>query len=456
MAEPSIEGLLRQLAPRVLGAVARKYRDFDTAEDAVQEALLAAALQWPEQGLPDSPEPWLVSVASRRLINMWRSDHARRRREEVSFELESPIVPAADAHAGGGDDTLVLLFLCCHPALTPASAIALTLRAVGGLSTAEIAAAFLVPEATMAQRISRAKQRIHSSGVPFRTPGREDWRVRLDAVLHVLYLIFSEGYASSDSDDLVRTDLSHEAIRLAREVHRLLPDEPEVAGLLALMVLTDARRDARTGRHGELIPLPEQDRSRWDRAAIDDGVELVSAALRKGSVGPYQLQAAIAAVHDEAAKAEETDWPQILALYGVLERIQSNPMVTLNRAVALAMVDGPRAGLALLKSLDERIAGHYRLAAVRGYLLEMAGDRDTAVEQLRAAASGTRSRPEQRYLLTEIARLNRLDQEIGVGPITGSVSSYHVTGLSGPDHRVHEDDDRSRARIPRPPRPLGR
>ena len=408
MVEPSIEGLLRELAPRVLGAVARKYRDFDTAEDAVQEALLAAALQWPDQGVPDSPEAWLVSVASRRLINIWRSDHARRRREEISVELGPPIAPAADADGGGRDDTLLLLFLCCHPALTPASAIALTLRAVGGLTTAEIAAAFLVPEATMAQRISRAKQRIHTSGVPFQMPGRDDWRIRLDAVLHVLYLIFSEGYASSDSDDLVRTDLSHEAIRLTRQVQRMLPDEPEVAGLLALMVLTDARRDARTGRHGELVPLPEQDRSLWDRAAIDEGVALVSAALRRGSVGPYQLQAAIAAVHDEAAKAEQTDWPQILALYGVLERIQSNPMVTLNRAIALSMVDGPRAGLTLLESLDDRLPDHYRLAAVRGYLLEMAGDRYAALEQLRAAASGTRSQAEQRYLLTEIGRLNGL------------------------------------------------
>lgn len=403
MTDRPIEDLLRELAPRVLAVVARKYRDFDTAEDAVQEALLAAHLHWPAEGLPDRPEAWLVATASRRLINMWRGDDARRRREERDWE---PVTAsAADDTATDRDDTLQLLFMCTHAALTPPSAIALTLRAVGGLTTAEIAAAFLVPEATMGQRISRAKQRVHASGEPFRLPSGADWRPRLDAVLHVLYLIFSEGYASSGGGELVRTDLSKEAIRLAREVHRLLPHEPEVTGLLALMLLNDARRDARTGPHGELIPLPEQDRARWDRAAIAEGVDLVSAALRQRAVGPYQLQAAIAAVHDEAATAAETDWPQILALYGVLERIQPNPMVTLNRAVALAMVDGPQAGLKLLDSLDERLPGHHRLAAVRGHLLEMAGDRPAAIEQLRAAAVGTSSAPEQRYLLTEIARL---------------------------------------------------
>jgi predicted RNA polymerase sigma factor len=371
----STEDLLRELAPRVLGVVARKYRDFDSAEDAVQEALLAAARQWPDEGVPESPEAWLVTAASRRLINIWRSDHARRRREELGGLMEPRTAPAADEGGPDRDDTLRLLFLCCHPVLTASSAIALTLRAVGGLTTAEIAAAFLVPEATMAQRISRAKLRIHTSGVPFQLPNQENWRERLGAVLHVLYLVFNEGYASSTGGELIRTDLSREAIRLGREVHRLRPDEPEVAGLLALMLLTDARREARMGPHGELIPLDKQDRGRWDRAAIAEGIELVSRTLRLGSVGPYQLQAAIAAVHDEAARAEETDWPQILALYGVLERVQANPMVTLNRAVALAMVDGPRAGLDLLSTLDGPLKGHYRLAAVRGYLLEMAGDR---------------------------------------------------------------------------------
>ena len=401
----STEDLLRELAPRVLAVVARKYRDFDSAEDAVQEALLAAAQQWPTEGVPDSPEAWLVTAASRRLINIWRSDTARRRREELSGLMEPGTAPAADDPVPDRDDTLRLLFLCCHPVLTASSAIALTLRAVGGLTTAEIAAAFLVPEATMAQRISRAKQRIHTSGVPFQLPSQENWRERLGAVLHVLYLVFNEGYASSSGDELIRTDLSREAIRLGREVHRLRPDEPEVAGLLALMLLTDARRQARMGPHGELIPLDRQDRGRWDQAAIAEGVELVSRTLRLGSVGPYQLQAAIAAVHDEAARAEETDWPQILALYGVLERVQANPMVTLNRAVALAMVDGPRAGLDLLSTLDSSIGRHYRLAAVRGYLLEMAGDRAAAVAHLRTAAAGTGSKAEQRYLLTEIGRL---------------------------------------------------
>jgi RNA polymerase sigma factor (sigma-70 family) len=428
---PGVEDLLRQLAPRVLGVVARRYRDFDAAEDAVQEALLAAALDWPSKGLPESPEAWLVAVASRRLVNIWRGDNARRRREETVGFLEPPTAPGADAAPDDRDDTLLLLFMCCHSALTPPSAIALTLRAVGGLSTAEIAAAFMVPEATMAQRISRAKQRIHSSGVPFELPAREVWRDRLAAVLHVLYLIFSEGYASTNDAELVRTDLSREAIRLTRAVQRLLPGEPDVTGLLALMLLTDARRQARTGPYGELIPLPEQDRGRWDRKAIDEGVALVTAALRQGSAGPYQLQAAIAAVHDEAATAEATDWPQILSLYGVLERIQSNPMVTLNRAVALSMVDGPRAGLGLLDSLDERIPGHYRLAAVRGHLLEMAGDRAGAVAQLRLAATRTPNTPEQRYLLTEIARLNGLTGEPGQRP-TGAPASSSRTPPPGP------------------------
>jgi RNA polymerase sigma factor (sigma-70 family) len=406
LAEPSTEDLLRELAPRVLGVVARKYRDFDTAEDAVQEALLAAARQWPVEGRPENPEAWLVAVASRRLINIWRSDHARRRREELGGLMDPQTAPAADELTVDSDDTLRLLFLCCHPVLTGSSAIALTLRAVGGLTTAEIASAFLVPEATMAQRISRAKQRIHTSGVPFQLPNRENWRERLAAVLHVLYLIFNEGYASSGGGELIRTDLSREAIRLGRQVHRLLPDEPEVTGLLALMLLTDARREAREGPHGQLIPLPEQDRARWNRSAIAEGSDLVAEALRKGSVGPYQLQAAIAAVHDEAQRASDTDWPQILALYGVLERIQPNPMVTLNRAVALAMVDGPQAGLELLSTLDVPLGGHHRLAAVRGYLLEMAGDRDAAVRERRTAASGTPSKQEQRYLLTEVARLS--------------------------------------------------
>jgi RNA polymerase sigma factor (sigma-70 family) len=410
-----VEDLLRELAPQVLGTVARKYRDFDTAEDAVQEAFMAAATQWPAQGVPDSPEAWLVTVASRRLVNIWRGDAARRRREEHIFAMDewgmAGTVPPADAPHAASDDTLLLLFLCCHPALTPVSAVALTLRAVGGLSTAQIAAAFLVPESTMAQRISRAKQSIARSGARFELPDRDAWRGRLDSVLTVLYLMFSEGYASANADTLLRPDVSWEAIRLTRLLHRLVPQETEVAGLLALMVLTDARRVSRTGPHGELIPLRRQDRGRWDRAAIAEGVALISATLPQGAVGPYQLQAAIAALHDEAETAESTDWPQILALYHVLERISPNPIVTLNRAVALSMVEGPRAGLALLSTVDDKLPGHYRVAVVRGHLLEMAGDRAAAITELRTAAAGCRSRAEQAFLLSEIARLGATQRE---------------------------------------------
>ncbi|MCW2501723.1 MAG: polymerase sigma-70 factor, subfamily [Actinomycetia bacterium] len=397
--ERAIEDLLRELAPQVLGAVVRRSGDFTAAEDAVQEALLAAALHWPGEGIPDNPRGWLVAAAIRRLVDQIRSEQARRRREgAVAVEPEPGEV--ADS-----DDTLILLFLCCHPALTPASAIALTLRAVGGLTTAEIANAFLVPEATMAQRISRAKQRIRSSGVPFQMPAQDEWAPRLRSVLRVLYLIFSEGYASSVGPDLARTELSGEAIRLARLAHAELPGESEVTGLLALMLLTDARRPARTGPHGELVPLDAQDRSRWNRALIAEGTALVTAALHEGAIGEYQLQAAIAAAHDNAPAVAATDWPQVFALYGLLERITGNPMVTLNRAVAAAMADGPQAGLALLDGVADRLAGHYRLDAVRAHLLEMAGDEAAAIAHYRAAASRTTSTPEQQYLTTQAARL---------------------------------------------------
>jgi RNA polymerase sigma factor (sigma-70 family) len=408
------EPLLRELAPQVLGAVIRRYRDFAACEDAVQEALVAAAVQWPRDGVPDNPRGWLIRVASRSMTDHIRSETARRRRENVVAE-ETDLRVAPLAASGDGmeqDDTLVLLFMCCHPALTPSSAIALTLRAVGGLTTAEIAKAFLVPEATMAQRISRAKQSIKSSGVPFQifSPiGSEEERAqRLGAVLHVLYLIFNEGYTSSAGPDLQRTDLSAEAIRLTRAVHHLLPDDGEVAGLLALMLLTDARRPARTGENGELIPLTEQDRSLWDQAAIAEGIALVTATLSSGSIGEYQLQAAIAAVHDEAARAADTDWPQILALYGVLKRLSDNPMVALNHAIATAMVHGPAAGLELLKALDadERLAGHHRLDAVRAHLLELAGDPQAAIAHYRRAAGRTASLPERNYLMTQAARLS--------------------------------------------------
>ncbi|MFG3300311.1 RNA polymerase sigma factor [Micromonospora chersina] len=391
--------------------LARRFGDFATAEDAVQEALLAAATQWPVEGLPDHPRGWLVQVAYRRMIELVRAEAARRDREDRAARRggdDRRTAPAADEPlTAERDDTLVLLFLCCHPTLSTASAIALTLRAVGGLSTAEIARAFLVPEATMAQRISRAKQRIRSSGLPFRMPAEEERQARLAAVLHVLYLIFTEGHTASLGADLRRVDLSEEAIRLTRAMHTLLPADSEVAGLLALMLLTEARAAARTGPSGELISLADQDRSRWDAAAIAEGTALVTRAMARGPVGPYQLQAAIAALHDEAPTAERTDWPQILALYEVLERLAESPVVSLNRAVATAMVHGPAAGLDALAALaaDPRLTDHHRLDAARAHLHEMAGDRDAAVAHYRAAAGRTTSQPEHEYLLMRAARL---------------------------------------------------
>jgi predicted RNA polymerase sigma factor len=380
----------------------RRYGDFDAAEDAVQEALLAAALHWPADGVPGNPRGWLIRTASRKLVDQIRNEQARRLRERrAAAEEPPPGVPDRD-------DTLTVLFMCCHPALTPASAIALTLRAVGGLTTAEIASAFLVPEATMAQRISRAKQRIKASAVPFRMPDPAEWRARLRSVLHVLYLIFNEGYAGSTGPELHRTELSGEAIRLTRTVHRMLPDDGEVAGLLALMLLTDARRPARTGAGEELIALEEQDRRRWDRALIKEGTALLDAAMATGAVGQYQLQAAIAALHDRADRVQDTDWPQILALYGLLERMTGNPVVSLNRAIAASMVHGPAEGLRLLATLDERLPGHYRLDAVRGHLYERAGDPEAAIKHYRAAAARTTSVPERRYLITRAARVREL------------------------------------------------
>ena len=409
------EHLLRELAPQVLGAVIRRFRDFAASEDAVQEALLAAALQWPEEGVPENPRGWLIQVAARRMTDHLRADLARRRRE-AAVVLQAPaheqVLPSPDSGTTvEQDDTLILLFMCCHPALTRPSAIALTLRAVGGLTTAEIASAFLVPEATMAQRISRAKQRIRTSGVPFRLPTEVERAERLSAVLHVLYLIFNEGYTSSAGPALQRRDLSNEAIRLARAVVNLLPPgadgAEEASGLLALMLLTDARRAARSSPEGELIPLMEQERGLWDQRAIAEGIEIVTATLSKGAIGAYQLQAAIAAVHDEATRAEDTDWPQILALYGLLKRMSDNPMVALNHAIATAMVQGAPAGLALLEALDADggLAGHYRLDAVRAHLLEMAGDHAAAIAHYQAAAARTTNIPEQNYLTTKASQL---------------------------------------------------
>ncbi|MES1178490.1 MAG: sigma-70 family RNA polymerase sigma factor [Myxococcales bacterium] len=401
-----IEDLLRELAPQVLSALVRRYRQFDTCEDAVQEALLGAAQQWARDGLPESPRAWLISVASRRVIDEFRSASARRKREETNSALEV-------AEHGGewqspeSDDTLRLLFLCCHPSLSVPSQLALTLRAVGGLTTAEIASAFLVPEATMAQRISRAKQSIKGSRLEFELPAEAEREARLRVVLHVLYLIFNEGYTTSSGPALGRSDLTNEAIRLTRNLVQMIPTEGEAAGLLALMLLTDARRAARSDADGSLIPLAEQDRSLWSAALIEEGVAVITRTLGKGPVGAYQMQAAIAAVHDEAPRAADTDWPQILALYGVLAEISPGPVVTLNRAVALAMVHGPRAGLALLGSLasDERLTLTHRLDAVRGHLLELAGDSAAAREAYQRAARMTASLPEQRYLSLKAARL---------------------------------------------------
>jgi len=404
--------LLRELAPQVLGAVIRRFRDFAASEDAVQEALIAAATQWPREGLPENPRGWLLHVACRRITDQARAEAARRHREQLVVSLVPPeeqlALAADEAGATERDDTLDLLFMCCHPALSPSSAIALTLRAVGGLTTFEIAKAFLVPEATMAQRISRAKQSIKASGVPFQRPTAEERAARLGAVLHVLYLIFSEGYMATSGPELQRSDLSGEALRLTRMLHGLVPGNGEAEGLLSLMLLTDARRAARTGPAGELIPLDQQDRTLWDRGAIAEGVALVTAALSRGSIGPYQLQAAIAAVHDEAASAEDTDWAEILALYGLLQRMSDNPMVTLNHAIAMAMVHGPAAGLERLDALaeDPRLEGHHRLDAVRAHLLERTGDREGAIAHYRRAAERTTSLSERNYLLTHAARLS--------------------------------------------------
>ena len=409
VAGAEVEDLLRQLAPQVLGALVRRYGHFDTAEDATQEALIAAARQWADEGLPDSPRGWLITVASRRLTDLLRAEAARQRREDTVARWVLPeqwLAPAADTAPGDRDDTLILLFMCCHPALTPASQIALTLRAVGGLTTAEIARAFLVPEAAMTRRISRAKQQVKDSTVPFGMPAPGERAARLAAVLHVLYLIFTEGYASTSGPSLHRTELAAEAIRLTRLIRRLLPEDSEVTGLLALMLLTDARCPARTGPGGELIPMAEQDRNRWDAAQIAEGVDLVSGALARRA-GPYQLQAAIAALHDEAPAAEATDWPQIMALYELLLQLSDNPVVRLNHAVAVAMARGPRAALELLAALgaDARMTADHRLPAVTAHLLEMAGERAAARDAYLAAAARTSNLPQQRYLNARAARL---------------------------------------------------
>jgi RNA polymerase sigma factor (sigma-70 family) len=410
MLSERVGNLLRPLAPQVLGALVRRYGHFDLAEDAVQEAMIAASVQWPADGIPDNPRAWLITVASRRLTDLLRSEQARQNREQAVARYTLPeawVGPPADRPVTDADDTLILLFMCCHPALSVSSQIALTLRAVGGLTTAEVARAFLVPETTMTRRITRAKQSIKNSGIRFAVPSGDERAERLAAVLHVLYLIFNEGYTSTAGPDLYRSDLAAEAIRLTRLVRRLLPDDGEVTGLLALMLLTDARRPARTGHDGALVPMAEQDRSKWNASYIAEGIELISAALPHGRAGPYQIQAAIAAVHDEAPTTEETDWPQIAALYEVLLQISDNPVVRLNHAVAVAMVRGPEAGLELLDRLegDERLARDHRLHAVRAHLLETAGDRRAARIAYEQAARLATGLAHQRYLNSRIARL---------------------------------------------------
>jgi RNA polymerase sigma factor (sigma-70 family) len=399
-AEPRTEDLLRTLAPQVLGVLGRRYADFDHAEDAVQEALIAAYRHWPVDGLPDHPRAWLVQTATRKLIDAYRSDASRRAREEKVADQEPE-----DADVIGRDDSLALLFLACHPSLTPASAIALTLRAVGGLTTAEIAAAFLVPEPTMAQRISRAKATIKKAGARFETPSSDDVVERLPSVLRVLYLLFNEGYAGAARDDVQRAELSREAIRLARMVHAAAPDDAEASGLLALMLLVEARRPARVDADGRFVSLADHDRTRWDWAMVREGTAILDAAMGHGAVGDFQVQAAIAAVHDQAVTAGETDWPQVLALYGLLEQVTDNPVVTLNRAVATAFAHGPGAGLELVAEVEPRLRDHPRLYAVRGHLRELAGDHEAAYADLRTAADRTTDRREREHLLREAARV---------------------------------------------------
>jgi RNA polymerase sigma factor (sigma-70 family) len=398
-----VEELLRELAPQVLGVLLRRHGDFEASEDAVQEALVAASDQWPTEGMPDNPKGWLITVASRRRIELWRSDSARRRREETAAAL----TPPEPELVSDVDDTLTLFFLCCHPSLTPVSQVALTLRAVGGLSTAEIARALLVPEGTVAQRISRAKQRIKAGGAEFRMASESERSERIVAVLHVLYLIFNEGYTASSGRALHRIELTAEAIRLTRQLRERLPEDGEVAGLLALMLLTEARRPARTSPDGGLVPLAEQDRHQWDAEAIAEGIALITETLARAPIGPYQLQAAIAAVHDEAGRFEDTDWRQILGLYDLLRAVAPGPIVTLNRIVAVAMVHGPKAALEQLATteVDPALAAHHRVEAVRAHLLDMAGDHESARAHYRLAARRTLSIPEQRYLESRAAAL---------------------------------------------------
>lgn len=402
--------ILREHAPRVLGALLRRYGGLDSCEDAVQEALLAAVKSWPHDGVPDNPFGWLYAVGSRRVVDIARSDTARRARELTHARLQqtAAVEPVPEAQ----DDSLELLLLCCHPVLSPASSIALTLRAVAGLTTGEIARAFLVPETTMARRITRAKEAIHAAGASFPEPEPPQRAVRLASALHVLYLLFNEGYAASSGERLIRPDLAAEAIRLTRMAHRAAPQAPEAAGLLALMLLAEARGAARLDDGGDIVTIDQQDRSRWDRSLIAEGVALAEQALASGPVGPYQLLAAISALHSEAATVEETDWPQILALYELLDRVAPNPMASLGRAVALAEVRGPDAALALLAELakDPRLAEHHRFLATRAHVLTRLGERSAARTEWARAAASAGNAVERRWLEARATRLEPCDQ----------------------------------------------
>lgn len=406
--DAATQRLLKDLAPVVLGALVRRFRDLQACEDAVQEAMIAASTQWPRSGMPDEPRAWLIHVANRRITDSVRSETQRRLREEIVVSMipaeEQLALAADDDLAIERDDSLELLFHCCQPSLSTASAVALTLRAVGGLTTAEIARAFLVPEATMAQRLSRARQTVKDAGLVSSELSEAQRRERLSAVMRVIYLIFSEGYSATSGTSVVRADLSSEAIRLGRMLRRSMPGEPEVMGLLALMLLTDARRDARTGEHGALIPLDEQDRSKWNRSQILEGTTLIESAFSQRAVGPYQLQAAIASLHDEAESTKKTDWQQIVALYAVLMKLDASPMVALNHAIAVAMVEGPDAGLHLLTTLGA--SDHYRIIAARGHLLQRRGDNAAAATAFRRAAQLTASIAERNFLLLRAAQLS--------------------------------------------------
>lgn len=403
MSASELEDVWRRELPHVLRALLRRHGDFGQCEDAAQEALEAASRQWPRDGEPADPRGWLVRVASRRLIDRIRSDRARAAREAAEaaeWPRDALVAPSAAADAPDTDDSMQLLLLCCHPALTRASQVALTLRAVAGLSTGQIAAAFLVPETTMAQRVSRAKATLRAAGTRFETPDAAELPSRVAAVLDVLYLVFNEGYTRSEGTQLVDASLADEAIHLTRQLHRALPDHDEVAGALALMLLIHARTRARTDESGDLVPLADQDRRLWDAELIAEGVRILEEVLPHGHVGAHQLQASIAAVHAEARTPDETDWLQITMLYQMLEHTAPQPTVTLNRAVAVGMAFGPERGLEVVDPLldDPSMRRHHRTHAVRAHLLEMAGRRDEAMEAYTRATRLTASIPEQRYL----------------------------------------------------------